>query len=121
MTTVERRKIMCSVTFHIIAITCVIWSLYVLIDRTTEEIKEGKLQWPFWTKLIVVAIGFTGGLVFMYVQCKMYVQLCKRWRAYNRVIFIQNCPEAGHKLPIQAHDLAKLDLMTTVCHETELL
>ena len=120
MTTVERRKIMCSVTFHIIAITCVIWSLYVLIDRTTEEIKAGILEWPFWTKLIVVAIGFTGGLVFMYVQCKMYVQLCKRWRAYNRVIFIQNCPEAGHKLPLQAHDLAKLDLMQ-VCQETELL
>ena len=85
MTTVERRKIMCSVTFHIIAITCVIWSLYV-------QIREGILEWPFWTKLIVVAIGFTGGLVFMYVQCKMYVQLCRRWRAYNRVIYIQDCP-----------------------------
>ena len=93
MSTVERRKVMCSVTFHIIAITCVIWSLYVLIDRTTEEINEGKLEWPFWTKLIVVGIGFTGGLVFMYVQCKMYAQLCRQWRAYNRVIYIENCPE----------------------------
>ncbi|XP_064636819.1 E3 ubiquitin-protein ligase MARCHF8-like isoform X2 [Lineus longissimus] len=91
MTTIERRKVFCSVTFHIIAITCVIWSLYVLIDRTTEEIKAGILEWPFWTKLIVVAIGFTGGLVFMYVQCKMYVQLCKRWRAFNRVIYVENC------------------------------
>ena len=42
MTTVERRKIMCSVTFHAIAITCVIWSLYVLIDRTTDEIRKGE-------------------------------------------------------------------------------
>lgn len=42
MTASERRKIMCSVTFHIIAITCVVWSLYVLIDRTTEEIKQGQ-------------------------------------------------------------------------------
>lgn len=41
MTTSERRKIVCSVTFHIIAITCVVWSLYVLIDRTAEEIKQG--------------------------------------------------------------------------------
>ncbi|XP_070613376.1 E3 ubiquitin-protein ligase MARCHF1 isoform X5 [Erythrolamprus reginae] len=40
MTTSERRKIVCSVTFHIIAITCVVWSLYVLIDRTAEEIKQ---------------------------------------------------------------------------------
>ncbi|XP_035824153.1 E3 ubiquitin-protein ligase MARCHF8 [Aplysia californica] len=93
MTSAERRKIACSVTFHIIAITCVIWSLYVLIDRTTEEVHSGTLDWPFWTKLIVVAIGFTGGLVFMYVQCKMYVQLCLRWRAFNKLINIENAPE----------------------------
>ncbi|XP_071599204.1 E3 ubiquitin-protein ligase MARCHF1 isoform X2 [Heliangelus exortis] len=102
MTTSERRKIVCSVTFHVIAITCVVWSLYVLIDRTAEEIKQGNdngvLEWPFWTKLVVVAIGFTGGLVFMYVQCKVYVQLWRRLKAYNRVIFVQNCPETIKKV-----------------------
>ncbi|KAM9324171.1 E3 ubiquitin-protein ligase MARCHF8 [Gastrophryne carolinensis] len=102
MTSSERRKIMCSVTFHIIAITCVVWSLYVLIDRTAEEIKLGQttgiLEWPFWTKLVVVAIGFTGGLLFMYVQCKVYVQLWKRLKAYNRVIYVQNCPEMKKKI-----------------------
>ncbi|XP_069466655.1 E3 ubiquitin-protein ligase MARCHF8 isoform X2 [Ambystoma mexicanum] len=101
MTSSERRKIMCSVTFHIIAITCVVWSLYVLIDRTAEEIKLGQttgiLEWPFWTKLVVVAIGFTGGLLFMYVQCKVYVQLWRRLKAYNRVIYVQNCPETSKK------------------------
>uniref|UniRef100_G3RG87 RING-type E3 ubiquitin transferase n=1 Tax=Gorilla gorilla gorilla TaxID=9595 RepID=G3RG87_GORGO len=101
MTSSERRKIMCSVTFHVIAITCVVWSLYVLIDRTAEEIKQGQatgiLEWPFWTKLVVVAIGFTGGLLFMYVQCKVYVQLWKRLKAYNRVIYVQNCPETSKK------------------------
>ena len=61
MSSLERRKLCCSITFHMVAITCVIWSLYVLIERTTHEIEEGDLQWPFWTKLIVVAIGFTGG------------------------------------------------------------
>ncbi|XP_072831193.1 E3 ubiquitin-protein ligase MARCHF1 isoform X1 [Vicugna pacos] len=102
MTTSERRKIFCSVTFHVIAITCVVWSLYVLIDRTAEEIKQGNdngvLEWPFWTKLVVVAIGFTGGLVFMYVQCKVYVQLWRRLKAYNRVIFVQNCPDTAKRL-----------------------
>ncbi|KAI7805985.1 putative E3 ubiquitin-protein ligase MARCH8, partial [Triplophysa rosa] len=102
MTASERRKIMCSVTFHVIAITCVVWSLYVLIDRTAEEIKQagripGILEWPFWTKLVVVAIGFTGGLVFMYVQCKVYVQLWRRLKAYNRVIYVQNRPETCKK------------------------
>ncbi len=81
MNVVERRKIMCSVGFNLIAVTCVLWSLYVLIEKTRDEVKTGKLrmlkfwfylkekgefcylEWPFWTKLIVVAIGFTGGLV----------------------------------------------------------
>uniref|UniRef100_A0ACB8ECF3 E3 ubiquitin-protein ligase march8 n=1 Tax=Sphaerodactylus townsendi TaxID=933632 RepID=A0ACB8ECF3_9SAUR len=40
MTTSERRKIMGSLTLNIIYITCVVWSLYVLIDRTAEEIKQ---------------------------------------------------------------------------------
>ena len=89
MTALERRKLLCSVTFHVVAITCVVWSLYVLIDRTAEEIRNGELQWPFWTKLVVVAIGFTGGLVFMYIQCKVYIHLCRKWKAYNRIIVVQ--------------------------------
>jgi len=90
MSAMERRKLACSVTFHAVAFTCVIWSLYVLIDRTAEEYSSGQLLWPFWTKLVVVAIGFTGGVVFMYVQCTTYVSLCRRWRAYNRVILVQD-------------------------------
>lgn len=128
MSTVERRKITCSVSFHIIAITCVVWSLYVLIHRTTEEIRDGILAWPFWTKLIVVAIGFTGGLVFMYVQCKMYVQLCKRWRAYNRVIYVQSYPEGTvHKAMTSSTQTAaavednKSDSAENIMQESELL
>ena len=83
------------------AITCVIWSLYVLIDRTAEEMHTGELEWPFWTKLIVVAIGFIGGVVFMYVQCKVYVQICRRWRGFNRIIYVQNVPE---KTPLPVAD-----------------
>lgn len=86
MTPLEKRKLLCSVTFHAVALTCVAWSLYVLIDRTAEELERGMLEWPFWTKLIVVAIGFSGGVVFMYIQCKAYVNLCKRWKAYNRSV-----------------------------------
>ncbi|XP_023265268.1 chromodomain-helicase-DNA-binding protein Mi-2 homolog isoform X1 [Seriola lalandi dorsalis] len=107
----ERRKIFCSVLFHLIAIVCMLWSVYVLVKRTAEEIRLGKneelwrvsllkyytpqgvLEWPFWTKLIVVAIGFTGGLIFMYIQCKVYLQLWRRLKAFNRIITVQNCPE----------------------------
>lgn len=102
MTPAERRKVVCSVTFHVIAITCVIWSLYVLIDRTTEEVEAGSLLWPFWTKLIVVAIGFTGGVVFMYVQCKMYLTLCRKWRTYNKVIIVESISESEREVVNQA-------------------
>ncbi|XP_051785759.1 E3 ubiquitin-protein ligase MARCHF8 isoform X1 [Erpetoichthys calabaricus] len=127
MTTSERRKIICSVTFHVIAITCVVWSLYVLIDRTAEEIKQGNdngvLEWPFWTKLVVVAIGFTGGLVFMYVQCKVYVQLWRRLKAYNRVIFVQNCPDttkkAEEKIPSSNQSNSTRDSVAVPISQTE--
>ncbi|KAF0037239.1 hypothetical protein F2P81_010113 [Scophthalmus maximus] len=145
MTKGERRKILCSVLFHLIAIACMLWSVYILVKRTAEEIRLGKneelwrvtllkyytpqgkrssahdtlfmihhtccgsthggtvclcasagvLEWPFWTKLIVVAIGFTGGLIFMYIQCKVYLQLWRRLKAFNRIITVQNCPEKG--------------------------
>lgn len=99
MTGFERRKLLCAVVFHAIALSCVVWSLYVLINRTAEEIQDGLLEWPFWTKIIVVAIGFTGGVVFMYIQCKAYIQICQRWKAFNRVIYVQNAPEK----PISLH------------------
>ncbi|XP_014769290.1 E3 ubiquitin-protein ligase MARCHF8 isoform X1 [Octopus bimaculoides] len=118
MTSVEKRKIICSVTFHIVAITCVVWSLYVLIDRTTEEMRRGVLEWPFWTKIIVVAIGFTGGLVFMYVQCKMYVNLCHRWRAYNRVIYIENIYE--HPSESKLCESCKKDSSSSLCGDVQL-
>uniref|UniRef100_A0A3P9MSD2 Membrane-associated ring finger (C3HC4) 1 n=1 Tax=Poecilia reticulata TaxID=8081 RepID=A0A3P9MSD2_POERE len=105
MTKSERRKIFCSVLFHFIAIVCMLWSVYILVKRTTDEIRLGKngvLEWPFWTKLIVVAIGFTGGLIFMYIQCKVYLQLWRRLKAFNRIITVQNCPEKNLHHPPQA-------------------
>lgn len=38
----ERRKIFCSVLFHLIAIVCMLWSVYILVKRTTEEIRLGR-------------------------------------------------------------------------------
>lgn len=84
MSGVERRRLCCAVLFHLAAALCVIWSLCVLIERSAEEVRSGKLGWPFWTKLVVVTVGLTGGIVFMYIQCKQYLSLCSRWRARNR-------------------------------------
>lgn len=61
MTTSERRKIFCSVTFHVIAITCVVWSLYVLIDRTAEEIKQGNDNGENMCFFFSPLLGYNGG------------------------------------------------------------
>ncbi|KAF5296825.1 hypothetical protein FQA39_LY12343 [Lamprigera yunnana] len=101
MTNVERRRLLCAILFHFVAAICVIWSLFVLIDRATEEVQKGLIAWPFWTKLVVVAVGFTGGAVFMYIQCRQYLQLFSRWKAHNRIILVQNAPDsASEKIPI---------------------
>ncbi|CAO1310169.1 unnamed protein product [Diamesa tonsa] len=93
MSGVERRRLFCAVLFHVAAALCVIWSLCVLIERAADEVKRGQIGWPFWTKLVVVTVGLTGGIVFMYIQCKQYLNLCTRWRARNRILLIQNAPE----------------------------
>ncbi|KAI8428571.1 hypothetical protein MSG28_007326 [Choristoneura fumiferana] len=77
----SRRRLCCAVLFHCVAALCVMWSLFVLIERAVEEVNRGLIAWPFWTKLVVVAVGFTGGAVFMYIQ----------------ILLIQNAPE---KMPI---------------------
>ncbi|XP_022658026.1 E3 ubiquitin-protein ligase MARCH8-like isoform X1 [Varroa destructor] len=110
MSAIEQRRVLCQATFHLVAITCILWSLYVLIDRTSEEMREGQLDWPFWTKLIVVAVGFTAGLVFMYVQLRTYVQLFQRWKAFNRIIFVQNAPSKDKDLPT-ARDLMPVNIV----------
>ncbi len=44
MNVVERRKIMCSVGFNLIAVTCVLCSLYILVDKTRDEAKNTGLR-----------------------------------------------------------------------------
>lgn len=85
----ERRRLICSVMFHLLAIICVIWSVYVMVDRIIDEVANRQMSWQFWTKLVVVTIGLVGGLVFSYVQCRLYYELIYRWHDYNRVFLVQ--------------------------------
>lgn len=107
ISSIERRRLCCTVLFHCAAALCVIWSLCVLIERAADDVKRGLIDWPFWTKLAVVTVGLTGGIVFMYIQCKAYLHLCHRWKARNRILLIQNAPEKIHPLappsPVATH------------------
>lgn len=41
MSSVERRRLLCAILFHFVAAICVVWSLFVLIDRAAEEVQKG--------------------------------------------------------------------------------
>ncbi|XP_031838009.1 E3 ubiquitin-protein ligase MARCHF8 isoform X2 [Nomia melanderi] len=89
----EVRKLWFAVIFHTLVTLGVGLSVYVLVERSVQDALDGYVDWSFWTKLIVLVIGSTGGLVFIFIQCKTYIILYRKWRAFNRVIFIQNAPE----------------------------
>ena len=44
--------------------------MITFLEKTQQELQDGDMKWAFWAKLIVVGVGFTGGLVFMYVQVR---------------------------------------------------
>ncbi|XP_053336350.1 E3 ubiquitin-protein ligase MARCHF1 [Clarias gariepinus] len=91
----ERRRIFCAVIFHLMAMGCVAWSLYVfvLMHYTTEGLQQGPLEWLFWTKLGIVTLSMVAGLIFMHIQCKVYLNIWRRLKAFNCVIFVHNCPD----------------------------
>lgn len=86
MSALEVRKLWWAVVSHAIAGLCVAWSIYVLVERSMEEARRGYVDWSFWIKLIVVVIGSTGSLVFMYIQSKIYITLCRKWLTFNRYV-----------------------------------
>ena len=59
--------------------------LQVLFNLTLSEC----LIFRFNCRVKCVVLG---GVVFMYVQCTMYMTLCRRWRAYNRIILVKDAP-----------------------------
>lgn len=98
----------CAILFCNTFFSVCVWLVHVFF--LSIIFSSGILEWPFWTKLVVVAIGFTGGLVFMYVQCKVYIHLWRRLKAYNRVIYVQNRPDMCKKLALEKPPLVEINL-----------
>ena len=88
LTPYERKKVICSVAFHLLAVLCVVWSIWVLMEKIIEEGNRKTIGWEFWTKIGVVFIGVIGGVSFMYSQCRMYVTYFRRWKTSNQIIVV---------------------------------
>jgi len=73
MNVVERRKIMCSVAFNLIAVTCVLWSFYLLIDKTRDEVKIRKFRKFDREIKYIIKIEFSRMAILDEINC------CSHW------------------------------------------
>lgn len=86
----ERRRLVCNSVFNLVSMACIFWSIYVLIERASLDAQNGQIDWSFYVKISVVTIGLIIGVIFLFVQLKLYFTILMKWRQSNRIIVIRN-------------------------------
>lgn len=86
----EQRRLICNSVFNLVSMVCIFWSIYVLIERASLDAKNGQIDWSFYVKISVVTIGLIIGVIFLFVQLKLYFSIFMKWRQSNRIIIIRN-------------------------------
>ena len=86
----ERRKLICNSVFNLVSMICIFWSIYVLIERAALDARIGQIDWSFYVKISVVTIGLIIGVIFLFVQLKLYFSIFMKWRQSNRIIIIRD-------------------------------
>lgn len=91
----ERRKLVCNSVFNLVSMICIFWSIYVLIERAALDAHNGQIDWSFYVKISVVTIGLIIGVIFLFVQLKLYFSIFMKWRQSNRIIIIRDASFAA--------------------------
>lgn len=86
----ERRKLICNSVFNLVSMVFIFWSIYVLIERAALDARHGQIDWSFYVKISVVTIGLIIGVIFLFVQLKLYFSIFMKWRQSNRIIVIRD-------------------------------
>ena len=86
----ERRKLICNSVINLVSMVCIFWSIYVLIERAALDARHGQIDWSFYVKISVVTIGLIIGVIFLFVQLKLYLSIFMKWRQSNRIIVIRD-------------------------------
>lgn len=86
----ERRRLICNSVFNLVSMVCIFWSIYVLIERAALDARNGQIDWSFYVKISVVTIGLIIGVIFLFVQLKLYFSILMKWRQSNRILIIRN-------------------------------
>lgn len=92
----ERRRLICNSVFNLVSMVCIFWSIYVLIERASLDAKIGQIDWSFYVKISVVTIGLIIGVIFLFVQLKLYFSIFMKWRQSNRIVVIRNANLSTH-------------------------
>ena len=71
----------------------------MISDRTVLELHDSNLEWQFWTKIVVEAIGCLGAGILIYVWGKSYFSIISKWIAFNRTFLIVNSAPVQVKRP----------------------
>ncbi|KAH9419960.1 hypothetical protein DERP_001793 [Dermatophagoides pteronyssinus] len=112
MTNSERRKLFLHVSFNLISMICVFWSIWVIAERASLEISN-RLGWKFWIKMVVITIGLICGIIFIVFQLRLYFSIFSRWKQYNQIVIIEN---VGNKSE-QQHQRQQFDDSITIENE----
>ncbi|KAH7637982.1 e3 ubiquitin-protein ligase march8-like protein [Dermatophagoides farinae] len=89
MTNGERRKLFLHITFNLISMICVFWSIYVIAEHASLELSN-RLGWKFWIKMVVITIGLICGIIFIVFQLRLYFSILSRWKQFNQIVIIEN-------------------------------
>lgn len=92
----ERRRLICNSVFNLVSMVCIFWSIYVLIERASLDARNGQIDWSFYVKISVVTLGLIIGVIFLFVQLKLYFSIFMKWRQSNRIIIIRNANFANN-------------------------
>jgi hypothetical protein len=63
-------------------------------------VNQAELEWQFWTKIVVEAIGCLGAGILIYVWGKSYVSVINKWIAFNRTFIIVSSSPPPIKKPL---------------------
>lgn len=92
----ERRRLICNSVFNLVSMVCIFWSIYVLIERASFDAHSGRIDFTFYVKISVVTLGLIIGVIFLFVQLKLYFSIFMKWRQSNRIIVIRNANFSNH-------------------------
>lgn len=97
MTLVEKLMLIFFITIQVVAMPILV--LYLILMAETQDpdkkLLPTSMEVADWFAKIVIGISLLVEIVLMAYQWHICVQLFRKWRNLNRIIYVQNAPNIG--------------------------